>query len=141
MSATARVTIEPVDAEPAAKPKRRRHSLTQKRQIVEESFDPRTSVARVAHAHGINANLVFTWRRQYQRGQLGAALSGARSTELLPVRISESPAVPATLPASASVTTLVPTGTIQLQLGKGRLRIEGVVDPASLRVVLECLLA
>ena len=32
-------------------------------------------------------------------------------------------------------------GTIQLQLPRGRLRTEGAVDPDSLRVVLECLLA
>ena len=52
-------------------PKRRRYSVAEKRQIVEESFEPGTSVARVARAHGVNANQVFTWRRLYQRGQLG----------------------------------------------------------------------
>src|SRR5512133_2304213 len=134
MSATARVTVEAVNAEPALKPKRRRHSIPEKRQIVEESFDPRTSVARVARAHGINANQVFTWRRLYQRGQLGVTPPAARPTELLPVKISELPAAPATSPPAASVATLAPTGTIQLQLVKGRLRIEGVVDPESLRV-------
>jgi hypothetical protein len=35
----------------------------------------------------------------------------------------------------------VSPGTIQLQLPRGRLRIEGVVDTDCLRVVLNCLLA
>lgn len=141
MSSSARVTIEPVIADAPAKPKRRRHSVTEKRQIVEESFDPGTSVARVARAHGINANLVFTWRRLYQRGQLGVGPRTAQSAELLPVKISEPLAASTTAPASASLPALAPTGTIQLHLTRGRLRIEGVVDPESLRVVLECLLA
>lgn len=133
--------IESVIPEAAAKPKRRRHSIAEKRQIVEESFDPRTSAARVARAHGINANLVFRWRRLYQRGQLGAGPHTAPSTELLPVKISDPPAASTTMSTPASVPALAPTGTIQLHLARGRLRIEGVVDPESLRVVLECLLA
>src|SRR5512133_678434 len=114
MSASARVTIEPVIAEAPAKAKRRRHSITEKRQVVEESFDPRTSVARVARAHGINANQVFTWRRLYQRGQLGAGPCTAQSTELLPVKISDPPAAASTRPAvSPAAPPPVPAGTIQ----------------------------
>ncbi len=139
MSASTRVTIEPVIAERPAKAKRRRHSIEEKRQIVEESFDPRTSVARVARAHGINANQVFTWRRLYQRGQLDAGSRTAQSTELLPVKIADPPAAHVAMPTTPGA--VAPTGTIQLQLARGRLRVEGLVDPESLRVVLECLLA
>jgi hypothetical protein len=66
----ARMTIEPV-AEAPAQPKRRRYSIAEKRRIVEESFEPKTSGARVARAHGVNANQVFSGRRLYQRGRLG----------------------------------------------------------------------
>jgi hypothetical protein len=34
-----------------------------------------------------------------------------------------------------------PTGTIQLQVPRGRLRIEGAVDAESLRMVLQYMLA
>jgi transposase len=103
--------------------------------MVEESFQPGASVARVARAHGVNANQVFGWRRLYQRGRLGGNTRAAQAVELLPVTVSDSPAVPAPTPPS------VPPGTIQLQLPRGRLRIEGAVDAECLRVVLGCLLA
>lgn len=137
MSASARVIVEPASAEAPVTPKRRQYSVAEKRRIVEESFRPETSVARVARAHGVNANQVFGWRRLYQRGRLGGNGRAAQPAELLPVTITDSPAAP--LPAPTRST--VPAGTIQLQLPKGRLRIEGAVDAESLRLVLECLLA
>src|SRR6266567_8072880 len=47
-------------------PKRRYRALEEKRRIVEETLAEGTSVALVARAHGVNANLVFNWRRLYQ---------------------------------------------------------------------------
>ncbi len=128
MSSSARVCIEP---EPAETPKRRQRSIAEKRRIVEETYVAGASVARVARAHGVNANQVFSWRRLYQRGLLGAEVA---STALLPVTIADSLTDPE--PARLSG----PSGSIQLRLPKGQLRIEGAVDPASLRVVLGCLL-
>jgi transposase len=103
--------------------------------MVEESFQPGASVARVARAHGVNANQVFGWRKLYQRGRLGENTRAAQGVELLPVTVSDSPVAPAPLPPAVS------PGTIQLQLPRGRLRIEGAVDADCLRVVLNCLLA
>jgi transposase-like protein len=42
---------------------RQRRSIAEKRRIVEETLVEGVSVARVAQAHGINANQVFGWRR------------------------------------------------------------------------------
>jgi transposase len=137
MSSSARVTIEPAPAEAPKAPKRRQYAIAEKRRIVEESFEPGSSVARVARAHGINANQVFSWRRLYQRGRLGGNVRPAAAAELLPVTITDARVAP----VSASPPSSVPSGTIQLQLPRGRLRIEGAVDPHSLRVVLELLLA
>src|SRR5579872_2066029 len=139
MSSSARVTIEPPVVEAPAGSKRRKYSIAEKRRIVEESFEPGASVARVARAHGVNANQVFSWRRLYQRGRLGANIRTAPAVELLPVTISDAPAAP--VPTPAATPSSVSPGTIQLQLPRGRLRIEGVVDPDCLRVVLNCLLA
>lgn len=96
-------------------------------------------MARVARAHGVNANQVFGWRRLYQRGRLGGNVRAAQPAQLLPVTISDSPAAPAPLPTPPPPS--MSPGTIRLQLPRGRLRIEGVVDPHCLRVVLDCLLA
>ena len=46
---------------------------------------PRASVARVARAHGINANQGFGWRRLYLAGRLGEQKLGVK---LLPLRVS-----------------------------------------------------
>lgn len=45
--------------------RRRRWSEAQKRQIVAESREPGVSVSVVARRYNVNANQVFTWRRQY----------------------------------------------------------------------------
>jgi transposase len=45
---------------------RRRRSWTrdEKRRIVEESLEEGASIAEVARRHELNANLLFTWRRE-----------------------------------------------------------------------------
>ena len=52
--------------------RRRRYSVEEKRRLVEEYSPPGASIAAVALRHGINANMLFTWRRQVQRGQRAA---------------------------------------------------------------------
>ena len=68
----------------AVTPKRRYRGLEEKRRIVEESLVEGASVARIARAHGVNANLVFNWRGLYQAGQLSG--SGGRAM-LLPAKV------------------------------------------------------
>jgi transposase len=102
------------------------------RQIVEETLAPRASVARVARAHGVNANQVFAWRRQYQQGLLKAAKRLRPS--LLAVRVAEEAVQPHETPSRRAL-----SGMIQVELPKGKLRLTGHVDPEVLRVVLEAL--
>lgn len=42
---------------------RRRHSAAFKRKLLERIEQPGASVSAVALEHGVNANLVFKWRR------------------------------------------------------------------------------
>ena len=44
--------------------------------MVEETLAPGASVARVARAHGVNANQVFGWRKLYLAGKLGEQKPG-----------------------------------------------------------------
>lgn len=120
--------------------KRRRRSKLERRRIVEETLVAGASVARVARAHGVNANQVFQWRRLYKRGLLGA---DGTAPGLLPVKITGD-APPGTGQAG-QVTGQADSGqpsagTIHLALRKAHLRIEGSADPTTLRTVLECLL-
>jgi transposase len=87
--------------------KRQHRSPEVKRKIVEETLAPGASVARVARAHGINANQVFQWRRLYRAGGLGAPIANA--SRLLPVRVSEEAAKDIVLPA-ADVAVPAPSG-------------------------------
>ena len=45
--------------------KRRSWSVAEKRRIVDESLEDGASIAEVARRHGLNANQLFTWRRQF----------------------------------------------------------------------------
>jgi transposase len=126
--------------------KRRWRSLEERRAIVEESLGPGASVARVARAHGVNANQVFHWRSLYRRGMLGGATA---PVTLLPVRLAEEPAGELSIVATGAEPvrdhvpapdTASPTpGTIHIQLAKARVRIEGSADPSTLRAVLKAL--
>ena len=114
--------------------KRQYRSPELKRQIVEETLVPGASVARVARAHGVNANQVFAWRRQYQRGLLKSrnrAMPG-----LLAVRVAEAGAQASDVPIGRT-----PSRTIQVEFPKGQLRLTGSVDTEALRLVLRELLA
>ena len=114
--------------------KRRYLELEQKRRIVEETLAEGASVAQIARLHGVNANLVFNWRRQYRAGQLG----GRGGNKLLPVRVRvEDTREPSRTGARASIVSS--RGTIPIQLQDVRVWVEGSADPGLVRVVLECL--
>ena len=44
---------------------RQYRSVEERRRIVEETLVAGVSVAEIARAHGVNANQVFGWRKQY----------------------------------------------------------------------------
>ena len=113
--------------------KRRRRSRQERRAIVEETLKPGASVARIARAHGINANQVFTWRRLYREGRLEVP---AGSEALVAVKIID------TLKRSGpgSQSRITRTGIIDIDLGHARVRIEGAADPDCVRAAVEGLL-
>ena len=104
--------------------------------IVEETLEAGSSVARVALKHGVNANQVFKWRRLHEAGRLGAR--AARGVQLLPVRIAEEQEVPQ--PEEPSGAPEASAGSIHIELpGSVRISLEGNVDPAMVRAVLQSL--
>lgn len=120
--------------------KRQRRSIAEKRLIVEETSAEGASVARVARAHGVNANQVFYWRKLYQSGRLG----GSGAAPLLPVRVRRESRRPTVLREESATTAVGSSagfgpGTIHIDLRQAQVRIDGSADPALLRVLLECL--
>jgi transposase len=59
-----------VSTELAPKNARRSYSRTLKAQIIAECGDSKKSVAGLAMAHGINANIVRKWLRLHERGNI-----------------------------------------------------------------------
>ena len=121
----------------AAVTKRQFRSLETKLQIVQEALAERASVARVARAHGVNANLVFNWCRLYRAGRLG----NGREAKLLPVRVAAESSAPLTssLREPAGCLLSSSSGTIHIRLPHAQVRLEGSADPVLLRALLECL--
>ena len=114
--------------------KRRMRSKLERRQVVEETLRPGApSVAVIARSHGVNANQVFSWRKLYHAGRLN---DEAHATELLPVRISEN-SRPEYLSVEQPTVAPVASGVIRIEISRVRVRIEGAVDPATLRTILE----
>ena len=138
MDTSQQMTVIPRDKQGTVTPVRQRRSIAEKRRIVEETLVEGASVARVARAHGINANQVFGWRRLYLAGRLGERKPAMK---LLPVRVSES--LPAPLPVEHSSADFAKPqpGTIHIELRQAQVRIEGNADPALVRMLLECLRA
>jgi transposase len=56
--------------------RRRRWTPSEKVRMVEETFEPGTTVGLVARRHGVAPNQLFTWRRLVAQGSLTAADSG-----------------------------------------------------------------
>ena len=118
-------SAEVLISQPAAK--RRYRSKQERRQIVEETLQPGASVAVIARQHEVNANQVFHWRKLYREGRLEL---GPSASQLVPVRISE-------VVSGGQAPTKFYAGVIVVELGRTRIRVEGVVDADSLRLILE----
>ena len=113
--------------------RRRFWSIDEKRRMVAESLAPSASVSEVAQRYGVNANLLFTWRRQNARI---AARGGAEPFELLPVRVSDERAPAAPVEASARVFV----GRMEIVLAAGeRILVGADVDTAALVRVVKAL--
>ena len=117
--------------------KRQFRSLEEKQRIVEEALAEGASVARVARAHGVNANLVFNWCRLYRAGRLRRR----SEAKLLPVRVAEesSTVPPASWTEPGGLLAASSAGTIHIQLQHAQVRVESDANPVLLRVLLECL--
>ena len=113
--------------------RRRRWSREEKQRVVAESARPDRTVSQVARAHGVAANLLFTWRRQF----LAAAVAGDDgSAGFVPVRLAEEvPGLPETGTGSS-----VAGGRLEIRLASGIvITVIGEVASASLRSVLVAL--
>ena len=116
---------------------RRFRTVSEKRRIVQLTLASGASVAQIAHAEGVNANQLFTWRRSFERGELVEPCPA--STALLPV-VVHSPCAELEETAVAAQEPSTPTGTIHIEFpGLAMISVESGADPDLLRSILESL--
>ena len=152
----------------AVRRSRRSWSRDEKRRIVGETYCPGSSVADVARRHGLNANLVFNWRKaSWATGgptalaepSTAARVRGNEETDFVPIGMfaraeDEEPGViatasplPTSSPSSRRTAAVYPAmaervGVIEIELVDGtRLRVDGFVNERALRRVLAALKA
>ena len=70
---------------------RRRYSREFKLQVLAECDAPGASVAKVAMAHGINANIVHHWRLVDHKAQSPTPVT---ARQFVPVHMTDAPALP-----------------------------------------------
>ena len=111
-----------------------------KREVAMAACAPDVSVAKVALAHGLNANMVFKWRRELRAGLLGSTDGCALVPVTLPPALTG--AIKATdqrEPESVD-STLAMASCIEIELNGARVQVRGKVDPTQWRLVLRCLM-
>ncbi len=120
---------------------RRTYTLECKRGVVRECSEPGVSVAGVALAHGINANLVRRWMVRQGRALTKPPRAPAQAV-LLPVSMERVAPPPATrIDDGGSVATKRrrATATIEIELYGARIHLRGGVDAQALGTVLAVL--
>ena len=109
----------------APRSKRRSWSTDEKRRIVDESLEDGASIAEIARRHDLNANQLFTWRRQF-------GVEPKELAPILPVMIASDVATDEADPRS--------TGQMEILLAEGeRIIVWSDVETAALTRVLKAL--
>ena len=119
--------------------RRRDWTLEEKAEIVTASLEPGRTVSEVAAQYQVSRGLLWTWRRNAREAsadaggpafvplRLAAEPPNASSAESAPEPVSGEPA------ASGAG---LPSGLIEIAVGRARVRVQGVVDSEALRQVL-----
>ena len=117
-----------VSGEVAGRRRRRSYSEELKRRMVAECIEAGASVSLVARKYDVNANLLFSWRRQF-------APQTPPVLDLIPIGVM----------AQAPRGTPVPAerdGAMEITLSRGaRVRVDASVDERALRRVLAAMKA
>jgi len=103
-------------SEPAKRTRVRAYAPEFKARVLAECSHPGASVAKVALANGLNANMIHTWRRE-ARGAVTPAVTGAG--EFVPLQLAGSP-----------VAAAVPPIRIELRQGATSVAIAWPVEAA-----------
>jgi len=116
---------------------RRHHERSFKAKLIEQSLAPGASVSAIALDNGINANMLFKWRREWRR----QASSASARPILLPVHLAPEAArqpAPGLLVARGE-SCEASSSIIELEVAGAKLCLRDGVHEDSLRKVLRAL--
>jgi transposase len=116
---------------------RRQHEQAFKDELIAQSLVPGASVSAIAMKGGVNANLLFKWRREHLR-----AASTPSAATLLPVcMIAETTtaSLAPPVPEAPAATRSARSGVIEIELAGAQLRLRGTIDETQLGTVLRAL--
>ena len=115
-----------------------------KQQLAKASCEPGVSIAGLALEHGLNANMLHKWRREYLAAM--AAQAQSVSAQFLPVMLAPVDTALVSEPIQVAPTRSVKpasprppapvAGTIEIKFGGATVRIDGMVDASVLAAVL-----
>ncbi|NNM56429.1 IS66-like element accessory protein TnpA [Acidocella sp.] len=118
--------------------RRRDWTAEEKAEILAATMAPGATVTEVAQRFEVSRGLLWTWRRKAMD-----ELAEGMAPRFVPLRIesevAESTAVvaePASLPSCPPSGREQPAGSIEIEVGRARVRVEGAVDPEVLRQLL-----
>jgi transposase len=122
--------------------RRRDWTLEEKAEILAASMEPGRSVTEVADQYGVSRSLLWTWRRNARE-----ALACQAAQNFIPVRLAADPLgapaagagcdpEPVSSTQAEASDAVSPPGSIEITVGRTRVRVQGAVDQNALRQVL-----
>lgn len=118
---------------------RRHHSLDFKMAVVAEAMAPGASVAAVARRHGLNANMVFIWRKDHRFNARRLSGPALLPVEIAPTLVMSAAPVGEDDRKPADLLAIAPS-SIEITLLCGiRLTCRGSIDASALADVLRVL--
>ncbi|MBB4861095.1 transposase [Novosphingobium chloroacetimidivorans] len=119
-----------IDVSEQGKRVRRAWSDEAKARFVTETLEPRATVRSVARRHGVDASLLYRWRRAFVADRL--VRGSSTGDGFVPVQLA--------LPAPEGSPPSLPAGSTEVVSAVGhRVRMIPPVDRATLRLVLDAL--
>jgi transposase len=120
--------------------RRRNHDQGFKDDLIAQSLAAGASVSAIAMQGGINANLLFKWRREHVKAMAQSAPAAAK---LLPVCVvPDVNSMPISQPppsSGAAVSRSARPGIIEIEVAGAILRLRGAVDETMLSSALRAL--
>jgi transposase len=108
-----------------------------KRRLAAAACEAGVSVSKLSMANGVNANMLFKWRREFRAGLLEHIPEAG--TTLLPVVLAEAPSVMAPVTASPTSSPAAASSAIEVMFVDAVVRVHAGVDAALLRTIFQSL--